>query len=249
MRVPDVSLVVPIRDEAGNLGPLVAEIRAALDAAGLGWELFLVDDGSADSSWAEIEREAAADPRVRGLRHDGRRGKSAALMTGFGRTTGAAVVMLDGDGQDDPAEIPRLLAALSRDPAVGLVNGWKRPRLDPWHKKLQSWAFNALVGAVTGLRLHDHNCGLKALRGDVARGLRLDTDMHRFIPSLVWLDGRRVEEVVVHHRPRVRGVSKYGVAWPAACRRAAAGGGRSSRAAGCGAASTRSSPRWRSAAF
>jgi hypothetical protein len=211
MRVPDVSLVVPIRDEAGNVSPLVAEIRAALDGAGVGWELFLVDDGSADASWAEIEREAAADARVRGVRHDGPRGKSAALMTGFGRTTGAAVVMLDGDGQDDPAEIPRLLAALGRDPAIGLVNGWKRPRLDPWHKKLQSWVFNGLVGAVTGLPLHDHNCGLKALRGDVARSLRLDTDMHRFIPALVWLDGRRVEEVVVHHRPRVRGVSKYGV--------------------------------------
>jgi glycosyltransferase involved in cell wall biosynthesis len=211
MRPPDVSLVVPVRDEAGNIGPLVAEIRDRLDAAGLQWEVFVVDDGSTDESGAEITA-CESDSRVRGIRHERGLGKSAALMSGFARCRGDAVVMLDGDGQDDPAEIPRMLQLLGRSQAgPGLVNGWKTPRLDPWHKTLPSRVFNLLVGWVTGLRLHDHNCGLKAFRGDVARGLHLATDMHRFIPVLVALRGERVVEVPVRHRPRVRGASKYGV--------------------------------------
>jgi hypothetical protein len=212
MHAPDVSLVVPVRDEAGNISPLVAEIRERLDAAGLSWELFIIDDGSTDGSWDEIVATAADDGRVQAVRHDGGLGKSAALMTGFRRSRGAAVVMLDGDGQDDPAEIPKMVRLLSAGGGVGLVNGWKTPRLDPWHKTLPSRVFNLLVKWVTGLDLHDHNCGLKAMRGDVARRLDLATDMHRFIPVLVALEGQRVVEVPVHHRPRVRGVSKYGAA-------------------------------------
>ena len=210
MRAPDVSLVVPIRNEAGNIAPLVAEIRERLDAAGLTWETILVDDGSTDGSAAEIDAAAAADHRVSVVRHPSGLGKSAALMGGFARSTGQDVAMLDGDGQDDPGEIPRLLEALRASPDVGLVNGWKTPRLDPWHKTFPSRVFNLLVGWVTGLRLHDHNCGLKLLRGDVARGLVLDTDMHRFIPVFVALGGHRVVERAVRHRPRIRGVSKYG---------------------------------------
>ncbi len=212
MSIPDVSLVIPARDEAGNIGPLIAEIRDALAAAGLEWEAFVIDDGSADGTWDEISVAAAADPRVQGIRHEGPLGKSAALVHGFARCRGPAVVMLDGDGQDDPAEIPRLIAPLRDDARVGLVNGWKHPRLDPWHKTLPSRVFNGLLGLVSGLRLHDHNCGLKAFRGDVARSLVLGRDMHRFIPVLVWRGGHRVEERPVHHRPRVRGRSKYGVA-------------------------------------
>lgn len=211
MPPPDVSLVVPVRDEAGNIGPLIAEIRSRLDGAGLSWELFVVDDGSTDGSWDEIVGAAAADDRVHGERHERGLGKSAALMTGFRHTRGGIVVMLDGDGQDDPAEIPRMAGLLAADPALGLVNGWKIPRLDPWHKTLPSRVFNLLVGWVTGLQLHDHNCGLKALRGDVARGLRLTTDMHRFIPTLVSMGGHRVVEVPVHHRRRMHGISKYGM--------------------------------------
>jgi hypothetical protein len=212
MTEPDVSLVVPARDEAGNIGPLIAEIRGVLDAAGLSWELFVIDDGSTDDTGHDISIAAAADPRIVAVRHDRGLGKSAALMRGFARSRGRHVVMLDGDGQDDPAEIPRLLARLDREPGVGLVNGWKTPRLDPWHKTMPSRVFNGLVGWLTGLRLHDHNCGLKAMRGDVARGLALDTDMHRFITVLAWLAGHRVVEQPVHHRPRLRGVSKYGPA-------------------------------------
>ena len=211
MRPLDVSLVVPVRNESGTIGPLVAEIRERLDAAGLAWELFLVDDGSTDGSWNEIVEVAAGDDRVTGERHDAGLGKSAALMTGFRRCRGRHVVMLDGDGQDDPAEIPRMVRMLDADSTIGLVNGWKTPRLDPWHKTLPSRVFNLLVGWVTGLHLHDHNCGLKAIRGDVARSLHLTTDMHRFIPTLVSLGDHGVVEVPVHHRPRMRGVSKYGM--------------------------------------
>ncbi len=212
MRSPDISLVVPVRDEAGNIGPLVAEIRERLDAAGLTWEVVIVDDGSTDDSWNEITAAAKSEDRVQGLRHEAGLGKSAALMNGFRRCRGRAVAMLDGDGQDDPAEIPRMLALLDEEPDhIGLVNGWKTPRLDPWHKTLPSRVFNLLVGWVTGLFLHDHNCGLKVFRGDVAKSLNLGRDMHRFIPVLVARDGHRVVETPVRHRPRVRGRSKYGV--------------------------------------
>ena len=210
MTTPTTSLVVPVRDEMGNIAPLVAEIRDALDSAGLSWELFLVDDGSADSSWLEITAAEAADPRVRGLRLERRQGKSAALAAGFANCQGRQIVMLDGDGQDDPAEIPRMLQLL--DGHADLVNGWKTPRLDPWHKTIPSRVFNWLVGLMTGLWLHDHNCGLKAFRSEVASRLTLSTGMHRFIPVLAAAEDFRVVEVPVHHRPRVRGSSKYGAA-------------------------------------
>jgi len=209
MNPPDVSLVIPVRNEAGNIGPLVAEIRTALDLAGLGWEAWIVDDGSTDGSWEEIVAVGNADARVAGIRQGRGLGKSAALAAGFARCRGRRIVMLDGDGQDDPAGIPRLLAHL--DEGHDLVNGWKHPRLDPWDKTVPSRVFNLLVGEVTGLRLHDHNCGLKAMRAEVARGLPLhEPDMHRFIPVLAAAAGHRVTEMAVHHRPRVRGQSKYG---------------------------------------
>ncbi|MEI6037444.1 MAG: glycosyltransferase family 2 protein [Planctomycetota bacterium] len=232
MNVPDVSLVVPVRNESGNIGPLVAEIGRVLDAAGLGWELFVVDDGSTDDSWQEISRAADNDNRVQGIRQRKGLGKSAALTAGFQLCRAARIVMLDGDGQDDPAEIPKMLAMLAtpetlgtstserltaasgRDGGAGvdLVNGWKTPRLDPWHKTLPSRVFNVLVGWLTGLRLHDHNCGLKAFSSRVAREILLETDMHRFLPVLAAAKGFRVTEMPVHHRPRTHGHSKYGVA-------------------------------------
>jgi len=227
MTTPVVSLVVPVRDEAGNITPLVAEIRTSLDTAGLPWELFLIDDGSTDGSGIEIEALAAADPRVHGIRFDHGQGKSAALAAGFARCRADQIVMLDGDGQDDPAEIPRMLRLLGgHDARTGgggampageagradFVNGWKTPRLDPWHKTMPSRVFNWLVGLLTGLWLHDHNCGLKAFRRDVMRKLELTEGMHRFLPVLAAAEGFRVVEVPVHHRPRTLGSSKYGIA-------------------------------------
>lgn len=213
MQSPDISIVIPVRDEAGNIGPLIAEIRATLTAADRTWELFVVDDGSSDASWSEIEAAAALDQRVTGIRHPAGLGKSAALAAGFARCRGRFIAMLDGDGQDDPAEIPAMLARLERGggPRADLVNGWKTPRLDPWHKTLPSRVFNALVGALTGLHLHDHNCGLKVFRREVAEGLALDTGMHRFIPVLAAARGFRAVETPVHHRRRTHGHSKYGM--------------------------------------
>jgi len=213
MTTPTASLVVPVRDEAGNIVPLVDEIRMALDAAGIAWELFLVDDGSTDGSWAEITALEAADTRVHGVHRERGQGKSAALAAGFARCQADRIVMLDGDGQDDPAEIPRMLRLLTGDASrADLVNGWKTPRLDPWHKTMPSRVFNWLVGLFTGLWLHDHNCGLKAFRRDVMGRLQMSDGMHRFIPVLAAAEGFRVTEVPVHHRPRTRGMSKYGVA-------------------------------------
>jgi glycosyltransferase involved in cell wall biosynthesis len=213
MTTPAASLVVPVRDEAGNITPLVDEIRTSLDAAGLSWELFLVDDGSVDSSWEEITALAAAEPRVHGIRLERGQGKSAALAAGFARCGADRIVMLDGDGQDNPTEIPRMLSLLGGAAArADLVNGWKTPRLDPWHKTMPSRVFNWLVGLFTGLWLHDHNCGLKAFRRDVMVRLEMTEGMHRFIPVLAAAEGFRVVELPVHHRPRTRGSSKYGVA-------------------------------------
>lgn len=214
MPQPDVSLVIPVRNEAGNIAPLVAEIRDVFDPAGLTWEAFIVDDGSTDASWEEIEG-VADDPRVAGIRLGGPRGKSAALAAGFRQCQGAAFAMLDGDGQDNPAELPRMLELLEptghATPPADLVNGWKTPRLDPWHKTVPSRVFNLLVGWLTGLHLHDHNCGLKLMRPEVARQLRLIDDLHRFIPVMASAQGFRVVEMPVRHRPRTRGSSKYGV--------------------------------------
>ena len=216
MNSPAVSLVVPARNEAGNLAPLIDEVRQVLDAAGLTWELFVVDDGSTDGSWEEISAASAADARVQGIRQGRGLGKSAALEVGFARCRAASIVMLDGDGQDDPAEIPGMLARLAEPaqgrPGADLVNGWKVRRLDPWHKTFPSRVFNWLVGCLTGLWLHDHNCGLKAFRAPVVRQLSLGKDMHRFIPVQAAARGFRVVEVPVHHRPRTRGQSKYGMA-------------------------------------
>ena len=215
MSVPQISLVVPVHNEAGNIQPLVAEIRTALSAAAIEWELFIVDDGSTDGSWEELSA-ATADSRVRGIRLEQRLGKSAALVAGFQICSAAQIVMLDGDGQDDPGEIPKMVALLASTAAdqgnrADLVNGWKTPRLDPWHKTFPSWVFNLLVGWLTGLKLHDHNCGLKAFRREVIEAIVLQDNFHRFIPVLAAAQGFRVVEMPVHHRPRTRGSSKYGM--------------------------------------
>ena len=205
---PSVSLVIPVRNEAGNIAPLIDEIRTSLDAAGETWEVTVVDDGSTDSSWDEITAGCEADPRVHGIRLDIGQGKSAALAAGFAASTAPRIVMLDGDGQDDPAEIPAMLAMLDAD--TDLVNGWKSPRRDPIHKTLPSKVFNMLVGLMTGLWLHDHNCGLKAFRRSVLDALPLTGDMHRFITVLAASRGYRVAEKTVHNRPRGHGRTKYG---------------------------------------
>jgi len=203
-----VSVVVPVYNERESLEELAEEILSVARSEGLKLELIFVDDGSSDGSWETIAALAARHPEVRGLRFRRNFGKAAALQAGFDAARGAQVVTLDADLQDDPAEIPRLLAKL--DEGFDLVNGWKRERKDPWHKVWPSKVFNWATSAVCGVALHDHNCGLKAYRREAARALSLHGELHRFIPALLAAQGFAIAELAVHHRPRKYGKSKYG---------------------------------------
>jgi dolichol-phosphate mannosyltransferase len=205
---PGLSLVLPVHNERESLTPLFAQIAAAVQAAGLSAEVIFVDDGSRDGSWDAIKELAARDPRVRGVRFRRNFGKAAALQAGFDLVRAPRAVTLDADLQDDPAEISNFLKQL--DHGFDLVSGWKKVRHDPWHKVLPSRVFNAMVSWLTGVHLHDHNCGMKAYETAVLRELRLYGDMHRFIPVLAAAKGFRVGELVIHHRPRQFGRSKYG---------------------------------------
>jgi glycosyltransferase involved in cell wall biosynthesis len=206
---PSLSLVVPVFNERESLAPLFAEIAAVADQHRLGLEVIFVDDGSRDGSWDVIADLAARDRRVRGLRFRRNFGKAAALQAGFQAARGDRLITLDADLQDDPAEVPNFLKHL--DQGYDLVSGWKKVRHDPWHKVFPSHVFNALVSWLTGVKLHDHNCGMKAYAAPVFRELRLYGEMHRFVPVLAAAKGYRVGELVIHHRPRQFGRSKYGV--------------------------------------
>jgi len=204
-----ISVVVPIHDEERSVALLYEELEAALEPTGEPWEAIFVDDGSLDGSFAALTRLHARTTNVRVVRLRRNFGKSAALAAGFTQAQGDTVVTIDGDLQDDPAEIPRLLAKL--DEGFDLVSGWKTRRRDPWRRRLVSRIFNAVTGRISGLRLHDMNCGLKAYRAEVVRGLRLYGELHRFIPVLAHDRGFRVAEMPVNHRPRTHGRSRYGL--------------------------------------
>jgi glycosyltransferase involved in cell wall biosynthesis len=202
-----LSVIIPVLDEAESLQQLHRELdRVAADDQ-YDLQIIFVDDGSSDRSWPVIENLAAGDPRVLGIRFRRNFGKAAAMSAGFDAASGDRIVTLDADLQDDPAEIPRLLAKI--DEGFDVVNGWKRVRHDPWRRVAASRAFNWLVSGLTGVRLHDHNCGLKGLRREVAHEVRLYGGLHRFIPVLAAARGFRVCEVAVRHRPRRYGKSKY----------------------------------------
>jgi glycosyltransferase involved in cell wall biosynthesis len=204
-----VSIIVPVLNEADSLRELHAQIDAIATQHALDVQLIFVDDGSRDASWTTLCELAAADRRVQAIRFRRNFGKAAALTAGFRAATAPLIFMMDADLQDDPAELPRMLAKL--DDGFDVVNGWKERRLDPWHKVYPSLVFNWLVSRLTGLPLHDHNCGLKLLRAEAAREIRLYGELHRFIPVLAHARGYRVTEMAVHHRPRQHGHSKYGV--------------------------------------
>ncbi len=209
-RAPEVSVVIPVYNEAESLGPLFAELGAALDALDRPAEIVAVDDGSTDDSFATLLGLRASQPRLRIVRLARNYGQTAALAAGLEHARGPIVVSLDADLQNDPADIPRLLAALRDD--VDVVNGWREPRRDPWlTRRLPSQLANRLISLVTGTSLHDYGCTLRAMRASVARELRLYGEMHRFIPALAADLGARVVEVRVNHRPRTMGRSKYGL--------------------------------------
>lgn len=204
-----VSVIVPVYNEQASLVQLVDEILSGVGGSVSSVEILLIDDGSTDGSWDQICRLSQRSPEVSGIRFRRNFGKAAALTAGMQAATGDLILMLDADLQDDPAEFPQMLRQI--DDGYDVVNGWKQRRLDPWHKVYPSKVFNWMVGYLTGLELHDHNCGLKLFRKAVAQEVRIYGELHRFIPVLAHARGFRVTEVAVNHRPRQFGHSKYGI--------------------------------------
>ncbi len=204
-----LSAVIPVYNEVDSLETLYDQVVLVAKDDRFDLEIVFVDDGSRDGSWDVVQRLAAADPRVHGIRFRRNFGKAAALNAGFAEAQGEIVVTLDSDLQDDPAEIPRFVDQIEQ--GVDVVSGWKKIRHDPWHKVFPSRVFNYMVSKLTGVHLHDHNCGLKCYRREVLGELRLYGELHRFIPVLAHARGFRVGELVIQHRPRQHGQSKYGV--------------------------------------
>ena len=204
----EVSVVIPLYNEEESLGPLHSGIIEAMDRLGGSYEIIFVDDGSTDRSFEILQAIRAEDERVRLLRLRRNFGKAAALSAGFEAARGRHIVTLDADLQDDPAEIPGLIARLKE--GTDLVCGWRKKRRDPPGKVLASRLYNLLVSALTRVRVRDINCGLKAFKNEVAREVDLHGEWHRFIPLLARWRGFRVVEVPVAHRPRLSGRTKYG---------------------------------------
>src|SRR5262245_51288076 len=204
-----LSIIIPAFNEAESLRQLHGEIDRTCAARKIEGEIIFVDDGSTDATWQVIRDLAETDRRVKGIRFRRNFGKAAALSAGMRAARGAILCMMDADLQDDPAELPAFLDRIAA--GFDVVNGWKRTRHDPWHKVLPSRVFNFLVSGLTGLKLHDHNCGLKCFRREVAAEIRLYGELHRFIPVLAHARGFKVTELEVHHRPRQFGRSKYGL--------------------------------------
>jgi len=208
-RCQTLTVVVPAMNEAPTLRELHQQILSVAESIGVRCQVVFIDDGSTDQTWAVMEDLARHHPDTIALRFRRNFGKAAALSAGFRLAWGEVVITMDADLQDDPKEIPRFLEVLQGP--VDVVSGWKQVRHDPWHKVWPSRVFNALVSRLTGVHLHDHNCGFKAYRRDVLHRLDLYGERHRFVPVLADAMGWRVGELSVEHHPRLHGHSKYGV--------------------------------------
>jgi len=207
---PQISVVAPLLDEQDNLPALYEQITRSL-AGRYEYELIFIDDGSTDRSFEVLKGFQAADPRVRVIRFRRNFGQTAALSAGFKHARGEVVVALDADLQNDPADIPMLVAKL--DEGYDVVSGWRKVRHDDALKRrLPSRLANGLISCITGVRLHDYGCTLKAYRREILAEMRLYGEMHRFIPALASWSGARIAECVVNHRPRTAGKAKYGLA-------------------------------------
>jgi dolichol-phosphate mannosyltransferase len=204
-----LSIVVPLCDERESLETLHGELNEVARAHGYDLDIVFVDDGSTDGSWPVVRKLADQDARVRGIRLRRNFGKAAALAAGFRAAGGELVMTLDADLQDDPREIPRFLAAIAE--GLDVVSGWKQVRHDPWHMVVASRIFNATVSWLTGVRLHDHNCGMKCYRREVLQEVRPYGELHRFMPVLAAARGFSIGEITIRHRPRKFGRSKYGM--------------------------------------
>jgi glycosyltransferase involved in cell wall biosynthesis len=205
----DVSVVVPVFNEEQSLTPLCEKLLHVLPGITARFEIIFVDDGSTDGSPVVLEDLHRQDSRVRVIQFRRNLGKSAALSVGFSASRGNVIVTMDADLQDDPEEIPKFLEAL--DQGYDLVSGWKFPRLDPLSKTLPSAVFNWTTGKITGLPLHDLNCGFKAYRREVVEELHIHGELYRYIPLLAHWRGFKITEIKVHHHPRQYGKSKYGL--------------------------------------
>ena len=206
----DLSLVIPLKDEAESLPELEAWIRRVCEREGYQYEIIFIDDGSRDGSWKIIESLHAQNPAVRGIKFRRNYGKSAALHTGFEAAKGDVVITMDADLQDSPDEIPELRRLILED-QYDLISGWKKVRHDPLEKRLPSKLFNATASWMSGIKLHDFNCGLKAYRNDVVKAIEVYGEMHRWIPVLAKTAGfSNIGEKEVEHRARQYGRSKFG---------------------------------------
>ena len=206
---PDISMVIPLRDEELNVVPLHEELTRVLERMGVDYEIVLIDDGSDDRTFDRLRELQAHDPRVRVIQFTRNFGQTAAFAAGFAHARGRFIVTLDGDLQNDPADIPRLLK-LAQDHDI--VSGWRKNRKDAFlTRHVPSVIANWLLGLVTGIRLHDNGCSLKVYRAEVVKPLKLRPGMHRYLPALASQLGGRVAEVVVNHRARRHGTSKYGL--------------------------------------
>ncbi len=203
-----LTAVIPVYNEAESLGELQQELAAVAKQHNLDLEILFVDDGSRDSSWRVIHELSTEHANVRGLRFRRNFGKAAALSAGFDAARGEILFTLDADLQDDPAEIPKFLEQMNA--GFDCVSGWKKVRHDPWHKVYPSRVFNWMISVLTGVKLHDHNCGFKCYRREIFDEVRIYGELHRFVPVLAAARGWKVGEVVVQHRSRAHGVSKYG---------------------------------------
>jgi len=203
-----LSVVVPVYNEQDSLPELFASLESALQEFDGEYEYVFVDDGSVDGSLGVLRELHARSPRVKVVSFRRNYGKSAALSVGFKEAKGERVVTIDADLQDDPAEIPNLLGKIEE--GADLVSGWKQNRQDPWTKTFPSRIFNSVTSLLSGLRLHDFNCGLKAFRGEVVRSISVYGELHRYIPVLAAWEGYKVDEIRVRHFKRKYGKSKYG---------------------------------------
>jgi glycosyltransferase involved in cell wall biosynthesis len=206
----ELSIVIPVYNEEENVDPLIHEINAAVQPLGMRYEIVVVDDGSKDNTFAALAQLYQSEPHLRVVRLKRNFGQTAAVAAGLAYANGEVVVMMDGDGQNDPADIPGLLAELDR--GNDLVSGWRHSRRDALlSRRLPSWIANRLISQMMEVRLHDYGCTLKAMRKDVAKNLKLYGEMHRFIPAIAYERGARIAELKVNHRVRSRGRSKYGI--------------------------------------
>ena len=205
-----LSITIPVYNEEANVKPLYERLVAALEPLGRPFEAILVNDGSTDGTERELEALAARDPRVKVVHFRRNFGQTAAMMAGIHYASGEIIIPMDGDLQNDPADVAKLLAKLEE--GYDVVSGWRRDRKDDAvRRNFPSRLANLLISSISGVKLHDYGCSLKAYRRDVLKGVKLYGEMHRFIPIYASWEGARVTEVPVTHHPRIHGTSKYGV--------------------------------------